>query len=60
MTLAQQFRQEGLWIGRIQTLQEFLDLPLRSRETFETWTVEELEAAHHRLHAEYEERFKRF
>ena len=71
MTIAQQLRQEGrqegreegrqegLWIGRIQALEEFLNLPVSSREVLDAQTVEELEAAHQRLHAEYEMRFKR-
>jgi len=59
MTIAQQLRQEGLWIGRIPVLEEFLNLPVSSREVLDARTVDELEAAHPRLHAEYEMRFKR-
>jgi flagellar biosynthesis/type III secretory pathway protein FliH len=67
MTLAQQFReegykqgyQEGLWMGRIEVLEEFLGLPPSSSETLEALTVKELESIHSRLHTEYEERFKR-
>lgn len=67
MTLAQQFRQEGrqegqekgLWIGKIQTLEEFLALPVTAREVLGTWSLQELETACQRLHGDYENRFKR-
>lgn len=55
----QEGRQEGLCIGKIQALEEFLGLPVSSRETLEGRTLDELEATRLRLHAEYEERFKR-
>jgi hypothetical protein len=51
-------RVEGLWIGRIQTLEEFLGLAPRSREALEASTLEELEALYQELHGEYEKRFK--
>ncbi len=63
MTFAQQFRQEGLqkvfWIGKIQSLEEFLNLPVSSRELLDEWSLDELEEAHQHLHAQYENRFKR-
>jgi predicted transposase/invertase (TIGR01784 family) len=51
-------RMEGLWIGRIQTLEEFLGHAPRSREVLEAATLEELETLHRELHGEYEKRFK--
>jgi|GEM_PF-1785808 len=67
MTLAQQFHQdgrqegwqEGRWIGKIQTLEEFLNLPVSWYETLDALSLAELEAIHQRLHADYEVRFKR-
>lgn len=62
MTLAQQFRQEGrqegLRIGKIQALEEFLSLPVSSSATLSGKSLEELAALHRELHAEYEKRFK--
>lgn len=52
-------RVEGLWFGKIQTLEEFLDLEVTSAETLGGLGLVELEAMHQRLHAEYEARFKR-
>ena len=46
-------------MGKIQMLQEFLNLPVSSLELLDGWSLDELEAAHQRLHAEYENRFKR-
>ena len=51
-------RSQGYWLGRIQSLEEFLDLPQSSRETLELLTVAELEARHQELHREYQRRFK--
>jgi flagellar biosynthesis/type III secretory pathway protein FliH len=52
-------REEGSWIGRIQLLEEFLELPPRSGESLAALSLEELRALHERLHQEYELRFKR-
>jgi predicted transposase/invertase (TIGR01784 family) len=52
-------RVEGLWIGKIQTLEEFLDLPMSSDETLGALNLEELKAIQERLRHEYEERYKR-
>lgn len=52
-------REEGLWIGRIQLLEEFLELPPRSGESLAALSLEELKALQERLHQEYELRFKR-
>ena len=52
-------RVEGLWIGKIQILEEFLDLPVSSGETLEALGLAELKAMQERLHREYELRFKR-
>ena len=52
-------RESGLWIGRIQLLEEFLDLPASSGESLSALSLEELKAMQERLHAEYELRFKR-
>lgn len=51
-------QEKGLWIGKIQTLEEFLDLPVSSAETIQTLGSEELKAMHQRLHEQYEVRFK--
>jgi hypothetical protein len=52
-------REEGSWIGRIQLLEEFLDLPMSSGEALTALNLEELKAMQERLHREYELRFKR-
>ena len=54
-----QGREEGLWIGKIQTLEEFLEKPQSPRAVLETLPLPELEAAYVALHQEYEIRFKR-
>ena len=54
-----QGREEGLWIGKIQALEEFLEKPQSPRETLESLTLQALEARHRALHQEYETRFKR-
>jgi hypothetical protein len=59
----QEGRQEGLtqgfWIGRIQTLEDFLEQPVSSREALEPLALAELEALHAELHRTYEIRYKR-
>lgn len=50
---------QGRWVGRIQALQEFLDLPVAEADSFEGLSLAELESMHQRLHQEYELRFKR-
>ncbi len=52
-------RVEGLWIGKIQTLEEFLALEVSFDEILEALNLGELEALHQRLHNAYESRFKR-
>ena len=52
-------RVEGLWIGKIQILEEFLDLPVSPGESLEALSLDELKAMQERLHREYELRFKR-
>ncbi len=41
---------KGLWVGRIQALQEFLDLTVSPCEALETLTIGELEGRHADLH----------
>ena len=50
---------QGLWVGRIQTLQEFLNQSVSNCEELETLEIAELESRHANLHQEYEARFKR-
>jgi Putative transposase, YhgA-like len=52
-------RVEGLWIGKIQILEEFLDLPISSGDALELLSLDELKAIQERLHLDYESRFKR-
>jgi predicted transposase/invertase (TIGR01784 family) len=52
-------RVEGLWIGKIQILEEFLDLPVSSGESLGALSLAELKSMQERLHREYEGRFKR-
>jgi len=52
-------RVEGLWIGKIQILEEFLDLPISSGEALAALSLTELKATQERLHQQYEMRFKR-
>lgn len=49
----------GLWVGKIQSLQDFLGYAVSSREELETLEIAELESRHASLHREYEARFKR-
>jgi predicted transposase/invertase (TIGR01784 family) len=51
-------RVEGLWIGKIQTFEEFLEKEQTPRNQLEAMTVAELEALHLVLRNEYEARFK--
>ena len=57
--LIAQGREEGLWIGRIQQLEEILDLPGSSGEALAALSLEELKTIQEQLHREYERRFKR-
>ena len=52
-------QQKGLWIGKIQTLEEFLGCGVSPSEAFASMAIEELESRHRDLHREYEVRFKR-
>ena len=52
-------RVEGLWIGKIQILEEFLDLPVSLGGSLEVLNLDQLKAMQARLHQEYELRFKR-
>jgi predicted transposase YdaD len=52
-------RSEGYWIGRIQSLEEFLDLPQTSQGALGAMSIAELEARHRQLHGEYQRRFKK-
>ncbi len=49
---------KGLWVGRIQSLQELLGITVTSREDLEMLILESLEAQHGNLHLEYKARFK--
>ncbi len=51
-------REEGLWIERIQLLEEFLELPASSGEALAALSLDELKAMQEHLHGEYELRFK--
>jgi predicted transposase/invertase (TIGR01784 family) len=51
-------RSQGYWMGRIQSLEEFLDLPQSSQETLSAMDLADLEALHQQLHREYQRRFK--
>ena len=52
-------RIKGLSIGKIQLLEEFLDLPVSLGESLEVWNLDELKAMQEQLHRDYELRFKR-
>ena len=52
-------QQKGLWIGKIQAFEEFLDCPVSPSAALEAMSLEELAARHRDLHREYETRFKR-
>ncbi len=52
-------RSEGYWIGRIQSLEEFLNLPQTSQDVLGAMSIAELEARHQQLHGEYQRRFKK-
>ncbi len=51
-------QQKGLWIGKIQTLEEFLGCGISPSEALTTLEIKELEARQQNLHREYEARFK--
>ena len=51
-------RVEGLWIGKIQLLEEFLGKRQTTRARLEAMPVPELKALHLTLRNEYEVRFK--
>jgi flagellar biosynthesis/type III secretory pathway protein FliH len=51
-------RSEGYWLGRIQSLEELLDLPQSSQEMLSAMDRGELEARHQQLQSEYQRRFK--
>ena len=51
-------RSEGYWLGRIQSLEEFLDLPQSSQEMLSAMDRGELEARHQQLQSEYQRHFK--
>ena len=51
------FSRLGLWIGRIQLLEEFLELPASSGEALASLSLDELKAMQAQLHGEYELRF---
>lgn len=57
--LIAQGRVEGLWIGKIQAFEEFLEKPQTLRKALEVMPISELMALHQDLHHEYEVRFKR-
>jgi len=50
--------EKGYWLGRIQSLEEFLKETKSPRETLESMSTAELEARHQQLHGEYQRRFK--
>ena len=52
-------QQKGLWIGKIQTLEDFLGMDPSSSEVLDPLSVAELAAMHQGLHREYVQRFKR-
>ena len=52
-------RKAVLSIGRIQQLEEFLDLPGSSGEALAALSFEQLKAMYERLHGEHKLRFKR-
>lgn len=49
---------QGMWIGKIQALEEFLDHAPSSSESLEARSLEDLKCLHLTLHEEYEARFK--
>jgi len=54
-----QGREALLWIGRIQQLEELLDLPVSSVDSLAALSFEERKAIYERLHSGHELRFKR-
>ena len=51
-------QEKGLWIGKIQTLEEFLNQPVSPREALAAIDLTGLEARYRELHRAYELRFK--
>jgi len=51
-------RSQGYWMGRIQSLEEFLDLTQSPQETLGAMDLVELKALHQQLHGQYQRRFK--
>lgn len=52
-------QQRGLWIGKIQAFEEFLNFPVSPAESLAAMNLGELETRHRDLRREYETRFKR-
>ena len=52
-------QQKGLWIGKIQTLEDFLGMSPSTSEVLDPLSLAELEAMQQGLHHEYERRLKR-
>ncbi len=52
-------REEGLWIGKIQLLEEFLELQVSASKALEALNLGELKNMQEQLHRKYEMRFKR-
>ena len=52
-------QERGLWIGKIQAFDEFLNCPVSFSGALGAMGLEELAARHRDLHRDYETRFKR-
>ena len=52
-------QQKGLWIGKIQALEDFLEMVASPGELLDPHSVAELETMHQGLNREYERRFRR-
>jgi hypothetical protein len=59
MSLAQEFRQEGIWIGKIQVLQELMGVKVSEKAELSSHTEMELAELFRRLQIQYNSQFKR-
>lgn len=58
MKLIAQGEARGIWIGKLQNLQEMMNLPVTDKEDLQDHDVAALKSLFHALQREYNERFK--
>ena len=59
MTIAQEGRQEGRWVGKILNLEELMGIAPTDAQALASLTIPELERRYAQLRREYDSRFRR-